>query len=207
MLDAGTTRTDPPHPGIPSVQPPRGGVIEVNAVDDAPGPSTRISVQEPAGPESGMPRKNKPRAGQTDSQPDPYMEALLEQSRAQTEALQQIAAQQRASEEARIAAQPAQTQRTVQLNGARIAIDRALQSLQATGDWDANSLEAARASLRETATAASAAGSPIEASRAAEAARYVEAAQAALVRRNAQLAQYYLLEANQLLFGAPNARY
>jgi hypothetical protein len=135
------------------------------------------------------------------------MEALLEQSRAQTEALQQIAAQQRSSEEARMAAQYARTQRAVQLNGARIAIDGALQSLQAMGDWNADSLESARSSLRETASAASAAGSAVEAYRAAEAARFVEAAEAALAQRNAQQAQYYLLEANQLLFGAPNVRY
>src|SRR5678816_3541148 len=86
-LDAGTTHADPARPGIPSVQPPGRGPIEVKGVDDAPEPSTRISVQEPAGPQSGMPRTA--RADRTDRQPDPYMEALLEQSRAQTEALQQ----------------------------------------------------------------------------------------------------------------------
>jgi hypothetical protein len=217
-LDAGTTRAAPPRPQIPSVQPPGRGLIEVKAVDDAAEPSTRILDQDAAGPESGMQRKNKAHADRTDGQPDPYIEALLEQSRAQaealleqsraqTEALHQIAAQQRVSEEARIAAQHAQTQRAVQLNGARIAIDGTLQSLQAMGDWNADSLESTRASLRQTAAAASAAGSPVEASRAAEAARYVEAAQAALAQRNAQQAQYYLLEANQLLFGAPDARY
>ena len=200
------------------MQPPRGGVVQVNAVDDAPEPSPRISVQEPVGPDSGTPRKKKARTEWTDGQPDPYMEALLEQSRAQaealleqsraqTEALQQIAAQQRASEAARIAEQHAQTQRAGQLNGARIAIDGALQSLQAMGDWNADSLESTGASLRQTAAAASEAGSAVEASRAAEAARFVEAAHAALAQRNAQLAQYYLLEANQLLLGAPNVRY
>jgi hypothetical protein len=224
---AGTTRSDHRRPGIPSVQPPRGGVVRVNAVDDAPEPSLRISVQEPASYDSGTPRK-KARADRADGQPDAYMEALLEQShaqtealleqsrahtealeqsRAQTEALQQIAAQQRASEAARIAERHAQTQRAGQLNGARIAIDGALQSLQAMGDWNADSLESTRASLRQTAAAAWEAGSAVEASRAAEAARLVEAAQTALAQRNAQQAQYYLLEANQLLFGAPNVGY
>ena len=167
------------------------------------------------GPDSATMRKKKARTERTDGQPDPYMEALLEQSRAQTEALleqsraqtealQQIAAQQRASEAARIAEQHAQTQRAGQLSGARIAIDGALQSLQAMGDWNADSLESTGASLRQTAAAASKAGSAVEASRATEAARFVEAAHAALAQRNAQLAQYYLLEANQLL--APNVR-
>jgi len=215
-LDAGTTRAAPPRPAIPWVQPPGRGLIEVKAVDDAE-PSAPISDQEPAGRETGMPRK-KARAERTDPPPDPYMEALLEQSRSQTEALleqsraqtaalQQIAAQQQASEEARIAAQHAQAQRAGQLNGARIAIDRALQSLEAMGDWSADSLASTRFSLQQTAAAASAAGSPVEASRAAEAGRLVEAAQAALTQRNAQQAQYSLLEANQLLFGASSARY
>jgi hypothetical protein len=196
----------------------RGGVVQVNAVDDAPEPSPRVSVQEPVGPDSGTPRKKKTRAEWTDGQPDPYMEALLEQSRTQTEALleqsraqtgalQQIAAQQQASEAARIAERNAQAQRARQLNGARFAIDGALQSLQAMGDWNADSLESTRTSLRQTAAAASEAGSVAEASRVAEAARFVEAARAALGQRNAQLAQYYLLEANQLLLGTPNVRY
>jgi hypothetical protein len=205
--DGGPTRADQPRPGIPSVQPPRGGVVQVNAVDDAPEPSPRISVQEPLGPDSATPRKKKARTEWRDGQPDPYMEALLEQSRAQTDALQQIAAQQRGSEAARIAEQHAQTQRVGQLNGARIAIDGALQSLQAMGDWNADSLESTAASLRQTAAAASEAGSAVEASRSAEAARFVEAADAALAQRDAQLAQYYLLVANQLLLGAPNVSY
>ena len=226
--DAGTTRTDDRRPRIPSVQPPRDGVVRVNAVDEAPEPSLRISVQGPASYDSGTPRKEA-RADRADGQTDAYMaalleqsraqtealleqsrahtEALLEQSRAQTEALQQIAAQQRASEAASIAERDAQTQRAGQLNGARIAIDGALQSLQAMGDWNADSLESTRASLRQTAAAAWEAGSAVEGSRAAEAARLVEAAQTALAQRNAQQAQYYLLEANQLLFGAPNVRY
>jgi hypothetical protein len=214
--DGGTTGADQPRPRIPSIQPPRGGVIQINAVDDAPERSPRVAVQEPVGPDSATRRKKNARTERTDDQPDPYMEALMEQSRAQTEALleqsraqtetlQQIAAQQRASEAARIVEQHAQTQRAGQLNGARLAIDGALQALQAMGDWNADSLESTSASLRQTAVAASEAGSAVEASRAAEAARFVEAANAALAQRNAQLAQYYLLEANQLL--APNVRY
>ena len=89
--DRGTTRADQPRAGISSVQPSRGGVVQVSAVDDAPEPSPVISV--------------KARTESTGGQPDPYMEALLEQSRAQsealleqsraqTEALQQIATQQ-----------------------------------------------------------------------------------------------------------------
>jgi hypothetical protein len=204
-LDAATPRADAPPPVIQSPQPPGRGPIESRTVDDAPKPSTRVAVQEPAAPETEMPRKSAP-ANRTDPQPDPYLEALLEQSRAQTAALQQIAAQQRASEDARIIAHHSQTERAVQLNGARIAIDGAVQSLQAMGDWNANSLESTGASLRQTAAAASAAGSAVEASRAAEAARLVEAAKAALTQRNSQQAQYYLLEANELLFGAPNGR-
>ena len=203
-LGTDTTRVDPPRPVIQSVQPPVRGPIEVKAVD-VPEPSTRVSVQERVPPESSIPPKNA-RADRTDPQPDPYLEALLEQSRAQTAALQQIATQQRESEDARIVAQHAQSERAVQLNGARIAIDGAVQSLQTMGDWNASSLELTGASLRQTAAAASAAGSAVEASRAAEAARLVEAAKAALAQRNSQQAQYYLLEANQLLFGAPNGR-
>ena len=202
--DGGTTRADQSRPRIPSVQPPRVGVVQVSAVDGAPEPSPRAS--------------GRARTESTGGQPDPYMEALLEQSRAQaeaqleqsraqTEALQQIAAQQQASEAARIVERNAQAQRARQLNGARIEVDGALQSLQAMGDWNADSLDSTGASLRQTAAAASEAGSAVEASHAAEAARFVEAAHAALAQRNAQLAQYYLMEAHQLLLGGPNVRY
>jgi len=178
-------------------------------VDGAPQPSTSVAVQEPAAPDAGNGRKKKARADRTDGQPDPTTEALLEQSRAQTEALQQIAAQQRASEEARVAEQQARNQRAAQLDGARYSIDTTMQSLQGTGDWNPQSLESTRASLQATAAAASAAGSPAEATRAAEAARLVQAAQAALDQKNAQQAQYYLLQANQLLVGGgqSNVRY
>ena len=204
-LDAAPTRADPLRPVIQPVQPPGRGPNEIKTVDRVPEPSTRISVQEPAAPESDLPRKNT-LADRAEPQPDPYLEVLLEQSRAQTAALQQIAAQQWASEDTRIAGQHAQAERAVQLNGARIGINGTLQSLQTMGDWNADSLESTSASLRQTAAAASAAGAAVEASRAMEAAGLLEAAKAALAQRNSQQAQYYLLEANQLLFGAPNGR-
>ena len=204
-VDAATTSADRPRLVIQSVQPLGRGALETRSIDDAPRPSTRISLEEPAAPETESPRKNAP-ANRTESQPDPYLEALLEQSRAQTAALQQIAAQQQGSEDARMVAQYAQTDRAVRMIGARMAIDRAVQSLQAMGDWNTNFLESTGASLRQTAAAASAAGSAVEASRAAEAARLVEAAKAALVQRNSQQAQYYRLAANQVLFSAPNVR-
>lgn len=178
------------------------------SVDSAPEPSTRISVQEPALPDAGTSsRKKKARADRTDGQPDPYMDALLEQSRAQTAALQQIAAQQQASEEARQAEQQARNQRYAQIDGARGSIDETVYSLQTSGNWDTASLQSTRQSLQQTAAAASAAGAPVEASRAAQAAQLVEAAEAALAQKNAQQAQYYLLQANQLLGAAQGVRY
>lgn len=134
------------------------------------------------------------------------MDALLEQSRAQTEALQQIAAQQRATEDARVAEQQARSERGVQYDDARGSLDATMQGLQGNGTWNAASLQQTRASLQQTAAAASAAGSTVEAGRAAEAARLVEAAEAALAQRNTQQAQYYLLQANQLLWNAQSVR-
>jgi hypothetical protein len=203
-LDTATSRASPPSMS-PAAQLPVRGPRELEPVDELPGPTTRKPVQEPAASEPDAPRQSV-RADRPEPQPSPYLEALLEQSRAQTAALQQIAAQQWASEDARIVARHAQTQRAVQLDGARITIDGAVQSLQSMGDWNAGSLESTGASLRQTAAAASAAGSAVEASRASEAARLVEAAKAALAQRNSQQAQYYLLEANQLLFGAAQGR-
>jgi hypothetical protein len=205
--DGGTTRTDAQRPGADAGHAARDAGARASAVDGAPEPATHVAVQEPASPDAGSARKKKARADRTDGQPDPYMDALLEQSRAQTEALQQIAAQQRASEEARQAEQQARTQRAAQMDGARSSIDGAVQSLQANGNWDAASLRSTRLSLQQTAAAASAAGSPTEASRTAEAARLVEAAEAALAQRNGQQAQYYLLQANQLLGAAQTVRY
>ena len=205
--DAGVLRGDAQRPAPDAGPGARDGGARSTAVDGAPEPPTRVSVQEPAAPDAGTSRKKKARADRTDGQGDPQMDALLEQSRAQTEALQQIAAQQRASEEGRVAEQQARTQRAMQLDGARSSIDGTVQSLQANGDWNAAALQSTRVSLQQTAAAATAAGSPAEASRAAEAARLVEAAEAALAQKNAQQAQYYLLQANQLLQGAQNVRY
>jgi len=179
----------------------RDGGSRATSIDGAPLPATHIAVQEPAAPDAGQSRKKKARADRTDGQGDPQMDALLEQSRAQTEALQQMAAQQRAYEEARVADQYARTQRAAVVDGARSNIDGAVQSLQASGNWDAASLRSTRASLQQTAAAATAANSPAEASRASQAAGLIDDAEAALAQRNAQQAQYYLLQANQLLGG------
>ena len=200
--DGGVPRAEekrsPPHAG-PSARPI---VTRAPPGDDLPETSTRISVQEPARPDAGTSRKKKARSGGTSGESDTQMDALLEQSRAQTEALQQISAQQRASEDARIAEQQARSQRGLQYDDARGTLDVTMQSLQGNGTFDAASLQQTRVSLQQTAAAAAAAGSPMEASRAAEAARLVEAAEAALAQRNTQQAQYYLLQANQLLWNA-----
>jgi len=204
--DGGTTRADAQRAGADAGHAARDAGARASA-GDAPDPATHVEVQEPASPDAGSARKKKARADRTDGQPDPYQDAMLEQSRAQTEALQQIAGQQRATEEARQAEQQARTQRAAQIDGVRTSIDGNVQSIQANGNWDAASLRSTRQTLQQTAAAASAAGSPTEASRAAEAARLVEAAEAALAQKNGQQAQYYLLQANQLLGAAQNVRY
>jgi hypothetical protein len=166
-------------------------------------PSPRISVQEPVGPDSATPRKKIARTEWTDGQPDPYMEALLEQSRAQTEDAptdRRPAASVRGGAHRRPArADPAGRE----LNGARIAIDGALQSLQAMGDWNADSLESTGASLRKTAAAASEAGSAVEASRAAEAARLCRGGARGTRPKERTAGTVLPPEANQLLLGAP----
>jgi hypothetical protein len=199
VTDAGVHTTDV-RPGPDGGTFGRDGGTRATSIDGAPQPATHIAVQEPAAPDAGS-RKKKARADRTDGQSDPQMDALLEQSRAQTEALQQMAAQQRASEEARIAEQQARTQRAQAVDGARYSIDGTVQSLQQSGSWDAASLRSTRSSLQQTAAAATAAGSPAEASRATQAAKLIEAAEASLAQRNPQQAQYYLLQANQLLGG------
>ena len=205
--DGGATRADAQRAGADAGHAARDAGARTSAVEGAAEPSTHVAVQEPEAPDAGSARKKKAHADRMDGQADPAMDALLEQSRAQTEALQQIAAQQRASEEARQAEQQARTQRAAQMDGARSSIDGTVQSLQANGNWDAASLQSTRLSLQQTAAAASAAGSPTEASRAAEAARLIGAAEAALAQKNGQQAQYYLLQANQLLGSAQNVRY
>src|SRR5215468_6391589 len=57
-LDAPGIGADPLRPVIQSVPPPGRGPIEIKTADRAPEPSTRISVQEPAAPESDILRKN-----------------------------------------------------------------------------------------------------------------------------------------------------
>ena len=171
-------------------------------------PSTRISIQEPTPPDAGSSKRKKARSDRSDGQEsDPQMDALLEQQRAQTQALQELVGQQRAAEQARIAEQQSQNQRAALVDGARSSVDGTIQSLQSSGNWDASALASARVSLQQSSAAASAAGSNAEASRTAEAARLVEAAEAALAHRNAQQAQYYLMQANQLLVGAQPGRY
>jgi hypothetical protein len=198
--DAGVHMTDV-RSGPDGGTPGRDGGTRATSIDGAPLPATHIAVQEPTAPDAGPSKKKKARADRTDGQDDSKMDALLEQSRAQTEALQQIAAQQRATEEARIAEQQARTQRAQTVDGARYSIDGTVQSLQQSGSWDAASLRSTRASLQQTAAAATAAGSPAEASRVAQAASLIEAAEASLAQRNPQQAQFYLLQANQLLGG------
>src|SRR5215831_16823011 len=121
--DAGV-RTGPADAGVRSeAMPPArdGGTHPPTkaAAAAASEPSTHVAVQEPARPDAGTSKKKKARADRTDGQSDPQMDALLEQSRAQTEALQQLAAQQRASEDARAADQQARSQRAMQIDGAR----------------------------------------------------------------------------------------
>jgi len=192
-------------------QPTDGGtpnrpILTRGPPDDAiPAPSTRVSVQEPARPDAGTPRTKKARAN-GNGQGDPQMDALLEQSRAQTEALQQMSAQERAIEQAHVAEQQARSQRGLQYDDARGALDVQMQSLQGNGSWNAGTLQQTRASLQQAAAAATASGSPVEASRAAEAARMVQAAEAAFAQRNPQQAQYFLLQANQLLWDAQSVR-
>lgn len=204
--DGGAQRTEGQRQPGDGGTPVRPIVTRAPVDDGVPEPSTRISVQEPARPDAGTSRKKKARAAGTNGEGDPQMDALLEQSRAQTETLQQISAQQRATEDARIAEQQARSQRGLQMDDARSAIDGNMQSLQGSGTWSAGSLQQTRASLQQTAAAAAAAGSSVEASRAAEAARMVEAAEAALAQRNSQQAQYYLMQANQLIWNAQNVR-
>jgi hypothetical protein len=125
-------------------------------------------------------------------------DALVDQSREQTEAIQALAAQQAAAEQARAAEQQARAQRVLALEDARGSIASTAQSLQ-TGNWDLDSLATTGAALRRSADAAASAGAGNEAARTAEAANLLDAAQAALGQRNAQQAQWYLARASQLL--------
>jgi hypothetical protein len=200
--DGGTAaRPDAPRGQAGGETSPRNVLTRGPLNDDVPMPPTRVNVQEPARPDAGTP-STQHQGRSSNGGNDPQMEALLEQSRRQTEALQQLAAQEKAAQEARLAEQQARTDRGLQLDGARSNIDGTLQSLQLQGNWDSGALQRTRQSIQATAAAAQAAGASIEASRAAEAARLVQAAEAALSQRNSQQAQYYLLQANQLLWNA-----
>ncbi|MGZ6080574.1 MAG: hypothetical protein ACXWK4_07155, partial [Myxococcaceae bacterium] len=95
--DGGAPRTEGQRQPGDGGTPVRPILTRAPADDSVPEPSTRISVQEPARPDAGTSRKKKARASGTNGESDPQMDALLEQSRAQTEALQQISAQQRAT--------------------------------------------------------------------------------------------------------------
>jgi hypothetical protein len=130
---------------------------------------------------------------------DTTSQALLEQSKAQTEAMQALLAQQQAQEQARLAEQQARTDRAAAVQDVRDTLGGTMQTLATSGDYDASSLSQASASLRRTAAAATASGAVGEATRASEAASLVDAANAALTQRNAQQAQWYLTRAAVLL--------
>lgn len=186
--------------------PPRLGSTEE--------PSTRVEVREPdpsfdAGLAARADNRGAPRPDATSTvaagaaTSDATSQALLEQSRAQTEAMQALLAQQQAQEQGRVADQQARADRAAAVQDIRDSIGGAVQALATSGNWDPGSLSQASASLRRTAASATASGSVGEASRASEAAGLVDAAQAALTQRNAQQAQWYLTRATQLLGETP----
>lgn len=179
-------------------------------------PATRIEVREPDPSfDAGVPLRAEARTGARNESgppataPNPTAaseatnQALLEQSKAQTEAMQALVAQQQAQEQARIAEQQARTDRAVAVQDVRDSLGGTMQALQTSGDWDSSSLSRASASLRRTAASATASGSLGEASRASEAASLVDAARSALTQRNSQQAQWYLTRAAQLLGETP----
>jgi hypothetical protein len=214
-LIAGHDAGAPPGSRDPATRSEPGRARAAATDVRAPASRSAASTQEPAPPEAAKRTTSdeqpastgttaparEVRAEASNGQADPIGEALLEQSRLQTRALQQIAAQQQVAGEARQSEQQARTQRGMQVDSARGSITSTVNSLQTTGDWDADALQSTRLSLQQTAAAASAAGSPVEARRAADAASLIRAAQAALAERNSQQAQYYLLQANELLHG------
>jgi len=175
-------------------------------------PSTRVEVREPdpsfdagivlrsADARTGVRAEATPAAASApDASTENTNQALLEQAKAQTEAMQALLAQQQAQEQSRAAEQQARTERAAAVQEVRDAIGGTVQALATSGNYDSSSLSQASASLRRTAAAASASGAVGEASRANEAAAMVDAAQSALTQRNAQQAQWYLTRAAQLL--------
>ena len=151
-------------------------------------PSNRVEVREPdVSFDAGVLTRTDNRAAfkDTSASPPPVTptsaettnQALLEQSRAQTEAMQALLAQQQAQEQARVAEQQARNERTVAMQDVRDSLGGTVQALATSGNWDPESLSRASASLRRTAASATTSGSPSEAARASEAANMVEAAQ------------------------------
>jgi hypothetical protein len=187
-------------------------------------PTTRVAVREPS-PGSDLATPPAPDSGVADTTgggaetggthrrtraalagvSDPAVEALLEQSRTQTEALQTLVSQQQAAEQARVADQQARYQRVLALEDARGSIEETVQALQTSGNWNPETLDATSAALRRTAAAASAAASGAEAARIHESASLIDAAQAAAAQHNGQQAQWYLTRAAQLLGGSAPA--
>ena len=183
------------------------GATAVRRPQTAEEPSTRVEVREPDPAfDAGISVRTAARSD-APAPPSPAptgsseaaSQALLEQSRAQTEAMQTLLAQQQAQEQARIAEQQARTDRAAAMQDVRDSLGGTVQALQTTGDWDPSSLSRASASLRRTAASATASGAVGDAARASEAASLVDAAQSALTQRNAQQAQWYLTRAAQLL--------
>jgi len=174
-------------------------------------PSTHVQVREPdpsfdagiairsADAHAGVRAEAAPIPAAPDASTENPNQALLEQAKAQTEAMQALLAQQQAQEQARAAEEQARTERAAAVQDVRETIGGTVQALATSGNYDSSTLSQASASLRRTAAAANASGAVGEASRANEAAGLVDAAQAALTQRNAQQAQWYLSRAAQLL--------
>ena len=170
-------------------------------------PATQVEIREPGPSFDAGVRAETRTAVRSDASPAPApaapadtsSQALLEQSKAQTEAMQALLAQQQAQEQARLAEQQARTDRAAAVQDVRDTLGGTMQTLATSGNYDASSLSQASASLRRTAAAATASGAVGEATRASEAASLVDAANAALTQRNAQQAQWYLTRAAVLL--------
>jgi hypothetical protein len=171
-------------------------------------PATQVEIREPnpsfdAGVRADARTAARPDAPAPATAPastaDTTSQSLLEQSKAQTEAMQALLAQQQAQEQARLAEQQARTDRAAAVQDVRDTLGGTMQTLATSGDYDASSLTQASASLRRTAAAATSSGAVGEATRASEAASMVDAANAALTQRNAQQAQWYLTRAALLL--------
>ena len=171
-------------------------------------PATQVEIREPDPSFDAGVRGDSRTAARSDPPPAPSPpvptadatgQALLEQSKAQTETMQALLAQQQAQEQARQAEQQARTDRAAAVQDVRDTIGGTIQTLATSGNYDSSSLSQASASLRKTAASATASGSVGEATRANEAASMLDAAKDALTQRNAQQAQWYLTRAAVLL--------